>query len=51
MFVVCSFHVRLLTMVVVVIIYVARNHAGNFLYLTNLHIFVIVVRYVMSNAS
>jgi hypothetical protein len=51
MFVVSSFHVRLLTMVVVVIFYVARNHARNFVYLTNLHNFVIVVRYVTSNAS
>jgi hypothetical protein len=51
MFVVCNFHVRLLTMVVVVIFCVARTHARNFVYLANLHNFVIVVRYVISNAS
>jgi hypothetical protein len=39
MFVVCNFHVRLLTMIVVVIIYVTRNHARNFVWLTNLHNF------------
>jgi len=37
LFVVCNFHVKLLTMVIVVIICVARNHVRNFVCLTNLH--------------